>query len=638
MPRVTMKFSSNVIPATCPSDALMLDPAVSCGYVPVPLNRRHTNGAKIQIYFELYPHSGPGPAESAILFNVGGPGVTTTGLRGAWVPIFWGNIDKHDLLLVDDRGRGLSSTINCPELQSVIDVNAINWDQVALLDPAMAHCAAQLGNAASLYGTGDVAQDMDDVRAALGYDKVDYVGVSWGGADAIAYATRFGKHVRSLVLDAPVGPPMLESFGSAHYEAQALPRMVSLVCLRSPNCSAGHPFAAAELAWLIDTIRRNPIEGNGYDADGHIRHVRIDEAALASYVIFTVFGNFTNTGELLAAAASLRQGDRVPLLRLAAEDFFPFVAQEPSYHSQGARFATLCADIDPPWAWSAPGSTRERQYEDAVSDLPPGYFAPLSKAAATSIFFSLTDRRCLRWEIPTPSSPVVPPHATYPRVPTLVLTGDLDAIVPIAETTRVAALFPHSSFLTVAGAGHPAIGWSLCGRKIESQFLETLQPGDTSCAKTPEVVWPAVGRFPLSAAQARPADVDPSGQNQIGVPERRVVTVTVAAAIDALQRTILGTTANGVGLRGGTFQTNFLSAGWLTTLTNCAFASDVTVNGTVSWSSDSSLESDLTVSGPGTSGGTLHVAGAWLAPGPAGNFIVTGTLGGKQVAVLVPEA
>jgi hypothetical protein len=47
---------------------------------------------------------------------------------------------------------------------------------------------------------------------------------------------------------------------------------------------------------------------------------------------------------------------------------------------------------------------------------------------------------------------------------------------------------------------------------------------------------------------------------------------------------------------------------------------------------------DLTVSGTGTSGGTLHVEGGWLVPGPVGNFTVTGTLGGKQVAVLVPEA
>jgi hypothetical protein len=116
------------------------------------------------------------------------------------------------------------------------------------------------------------------------------------------------------------------------------------------------------------------------------------------------------------------------------------------------------------------------------------------------------------------------------------------------------------------------------------------------------------------------------------------VTVSVAAAIDALQRSIIGS-GSGVGLRGGNFQTAY-NAVWTTTLTGCAFATDVMVTGTVSWGAgtDGSLAADLVVSGPGTAGGNLHIAGFWLTSGPVGNFQVSGTLGGKQVAVLVPEA
>ena len=74
------------------------------------------------------------------------------------------------------------------------------------------------------------------------------------------------------------------------------------------------------------------------------------------------------------------------------------------------------------------------------------------------------------------------------------------------------------------------------------------------------------------------------------------------------------------------------------TLVKCAFAKGVTVNGTVVWGTDLSLVADLTVSGEGTEGGVLHVEGTWQAPGPVGNFKISGTLGGRQVAVLVPEA
>ena len=150
---------------------------------------------------------------------------------------------------------------------------------------------------------------------------------------------------------------------------------------------------------------------------------------------------------------------------------------------------------------------------------------------------------------------------------------------------------------------------------------------------------PAVGRFPLLVADARPAEVDSSGTNQIGPAERKTVSVAVATAFDALQRSLIGS-GSGVGLRGGTFQTVFEGATFFstTTLTNCSFSTDLIVNGTLNWGYDNSIVADLTVSGPGTAGGSLHITGFWENPGSVGNFSVTGSLGGKQVAVIVPEA
>ena len=213
----------------------------------------------------------------------------------------------------------------------------------------------------------------------------------------------------------------------------------------------------------------------------------------------------------------------------------------------------------------------------------------------------------------------------------------MDTVVPMEEVQQVAALFPGSTFVPVAAAGHVTAAWTLCAANLESQFLETLQVGDTSCTETPETVWPAVGRFPLIAADARAAEIDPAGMNEIAAAERKVVTVAVATAIDALKRSTLGG-GNGVGLRAGTFQSTVDANGNQTTsLENCSFATDVIVNGTVMWGSDRSLVADLTVSGSSNAGGTLHIAGAFEAPGPVGSFNVSGTLGGRKVAVLVPE-
>src|SRR5438552_6841245 len=149
------------------------DLGAMCGTLPVPLDRRHPTEKKINIYFELYLHTNPGLAGSAILANDGGPGGTTTGSRDGALFLFGQNLDAHDLLLIDDRGRGLSATIDCEKLQHGITPFA----------QAEKDCAAQLGEAASLYGTGDIAMDTDAVRAARRYDKVNYRGGSYGGAD-----------------------------------------------------------------------------------------------------------------------------------------------------------------------------------------------------------------------------------------------------------------------------------------------------------------------------------------------------------------------------------------------------------------------------------------------------------------------
>jgi len=101
--------TKDVVWIQCPPDAQEL--GALCGTVPVPLDRNDPTQGTINIYFELYTHYAPGPAQSAMLFNIGGPGVTTTGNRLAAFLFLGQNLDVHDLLLIDDRGRGLSGDL-----------------------------------------------------------------------------------------------------------------------------------------------------------------------------------------------------------------------------------------------------------------------------------------------------------------------------------------------------------------------------------------------------------------------------------------------------------------------------------------------------------------------------------------------
>ena len=250
-PHLSTIVSPDVIWVQCPPKAQAL--GATCGKLPVPFDRQRLEGGKIEIYFERYLHTSSGPAESAILLNPGGPGASITNARALVLTLFAGNRNVHDFLLIDDRGRGLSAAIECQELQ----------DGTAPFNDAEADCAAQLGNADSRYGTGDVAMDPDAVRAALGYDTLDYWGASYRGEDVTAYATRFGQRLRSIVLAGPEGTPDLRAFVTNGDQARSTGRAVRLACMRSPTCSPDHPDPDREFVRLIEAVRDGHRAGTG---------------------------------------------------------------------------------------------------------------------------------------------------------------------------------------------------------------------------------------------------------------------------------------------------------------------------------------------------------------------------------------
>lgn len=287
-----------------------------------------------------------------------------------------------------------------------------------------------------------------------------------------------------------------------------------------------------------------------------------------------------------------------------------------------------------PYSWRDSVAMRTAELNDAISELPRSYFFPFTNDVAKFPIFAF-EKQCLNWQRPTPSDPVLPHTPVFPNVPVLVLHGDMDAQISNEQDQEIAEQFPRGTLIQVASSGHVTSGFGQCGTIISNHFLETLEPGDTSCAKTSEAVWPAVGRFPLFAADALPAT--PVAGNHGTVNDLKIVSVAVATMRDALQRTTLGSTG-GVGLRGGTWTDTVGATSQVITLSGCMFSEDVSVSGTITYGFDTSVSANLSVTQSRKVLGTLNVTGAFLHTGPVGNFFVTGSIGGRHIAALVPEA
>jgi pimeloyl-ACP methyl ester carboxylesterase len=619
-PSLPSGASSAVVADPCPPEA---DDAV-CGHVDVPLDRRHPGAATIPIAFWLYPHSEPGPAESVIMINWGGPGESTTAYSADTRRVLGAALGRHDLLLVDDRGRGRSSAIDCPALQHGIG---------SRLDAAAA-CAEQLGADADRYPTSEIAQDFEAVRSALGYQLVDFVGVSYGARDAAAYGTRFGRRLRSLTLDSPETPTPVDPFRGAADFTQGQVDRVATICARSALCGHSGRRAVREIASLVRRVRRQPIRGIGLDPGGTPHEVTIDPDYVQAHIVENT-PPYVTVGEIPAAAEAQRRGDPAPLLRLAAETDFPEFADsgDPAGFSLGAFAATLCVDNPPPWSPEAPLPDRQTQLESAVRGASDRPFAPFTAEEVMFGAFRFIADTCLPWPAGG-SRPPVDPGARYPDAPTLVLSGDIDASIPPATVRETLRAYPRAEHVSIPGSPHATLLWSSCASELATEFINTLRLPRTRCAQDSLFDYPAVTAFPRRAHES------PAGtrlhSNRADRYRLRIARAAADAALDVLKRAFFpGVT--GPGLRGGTWRGEFGDT-WTLTLDRVRWTEDVAVSGTLHWSFDGGpLVADLHVDGPGRLDGDLHLEGGWFSRGAHRSIEITGTIAGQRIASRMPS-
>src|SRR5262249_13152100 len=165
-----------------------------CGTVDVPLDRAQPAAGTIPVFFVLFPHLDTSqPSLGAIVPEIGGPGVPHTAVLPIWLSLFAPLLARRALLVIDDRGTGRSAAIDCPALQHL----------TGDLASAVRACGAQLGAASARYGSGDIADDIDAIRAALGIDKLDFYGGSFSAHHVRAYAHRHPDHLQAARFASP---------------------------------------------------------------------------------------------------------------------------------------------------------------------------------------------------------------------------------------------------------------------------------------------------------------------------------------------------------------------------------------------------------------------------------------------------
>jgi pimeloyl-ACP methyl ester carboxylesterase len=588
-----------------------------CGHIKVPLDRSDAGLGKIKIGFELYPRKNRSRRKLGTIVAVeGGPGYATTGSRSSYLELLAPLRKRRDLLLIDNRGTGKSEPILCQPLQSYKG-NYVD---------AVGKCGRQLGPASDLYGTGNAAEDMADVLDALGIKKVDLYGDSYGTFFGQTFAVRHPEKLRSLVLDSAYFVGGTDPF---YIDTnRAIRDAFRYVCERRPSCASRPGDPMRRMARMAERLRREPIVGRAPNGDGVVRKVKVDVGGLIYIVTNAAYAPTIYREFDAAVRAALRKKKPYyrPLLRLARETYYVGGAGPVEEYSEGLYVAVACNDYPQAYDMTAPIKERRKQYKATLRELrrtQPNAFAPFTIREWVTSPVEYFDS-CIEWPRPSRVDSPIPPGATFPSVPTLVMAGDLDPLTSPEGARQTAAAFPNSTYVEVANMTHVTAlaDFSRCTSDIVLRFVRKLDAGDTSCASEYSEIR-VVDKFSRRA----------EGQGEL--PTRRLAILVGARTVsDVIARWYQMYGYEGVGLRGGRFSTtDGPHIKW--ELDGVRWVDDVAVSGTATWDrTTGAMRADIRLSGSGAAPGRLTLR--WNDWDRLARASVTGVLNGREIDVTIP--
>lgn len=452
-----------------------------CATVEVPLDYAKPDGAKIPIAVLRAPAKDPAARLGAVVVNPGGPGLAFVERLATTYPVlsagFAEATTRFDVVTFDWRGVGRSKPITCNDDALLDRIRSVDLtlqtpsavaDVKALREALLAGCVNRPDRAdpalLAAMNTENAARDLDHIREALGEEKLDYLGFSYGTWLGATYATLFPERVRALALDSAtvlakdLEADIVEQAASYELGFQRLFDACSrdAACkLRGTGAGATDPASsAARVAARFDALLAKQRQNGGLPAGTRTLSVVDMQFALADGLRD---GDFASLATDLAAAEA---GDASKLL--ARADTVTGRGVDGHYDTSIIGLLAI-ACLDQPLGAS-------KTIEDVMT------FANVARTASprgTSPAI-LPWALCVEWPHRRAAPRLAIDGARSPKA--LVVAGKYDPITGYAQGAELVRLLGNgSSLLTYEGEGHSAGIHSQCVRDVVTKFL--VDPG-----------------------------------------------------------------------------------------------------------------------------------------------------------------
>lgn len=423
-----------------------------CGTLSVPEDWSAPEGRRIPLRVVVLKATGPAPVADAVYLLTGGPGQAATERIAAFAREQARTRVLRDLVLVDQRGTGGSNPLRCdtPEEDDPDDV--LRQRARACLERNAASADVRF------YTTPYAAADLEAVRLALGHERIDLDGGSYGTRLALVYLRRYPERVRSMVLRG-VSPTDFRNPLPFSQAGQAALDALLAACREDARCGTAFPNVGAEFQQVLDTLQKTPATVELKPEKGPAKTVQVSRERFAQLVHLILF--------ITPLARQLPS-----LIHRAAQGHFEefaglAVAFEDAISAQiywGLQLAVVC-----------PEDLARITPEDVARETP-GTFLGDSLIHSYQII-------CAEW--PQARMPADYWEPVQSSVPSLLFSGTRDPSTPPRFGQEVASHLSRSRHIVMPGATH--INPSGCVDKVVSDFIAagTAEGLDTTCLQEP---------------------------------------------------------------------------------------------------------------------------------------------------------
>ncbi|MEP7288829.1 MAG: alpha/beta fold hydrolase [Chloroflexota bacterium] len=468
-----------------------------CAVVPVPEDWSKPDGKKLDIHVTVLAATKSNKQAEPIFYFEGGPGASAiTNFGQTFYAAYRSLRESYDVVLIDQRGTGSSSSLQCTEVtdQELADLSKAQDDKegTAQFIERIKACLTRLSATTdpALYTSKVFADDTDAVRIALGYDKVNVYGSSYGTWLGQIYLGRHGDHIKAIVLDSVAGPWNFYLL-DASKNAQASLDKVFALCKADSTCNQIYPDLPSKLKQVLDKLDKEPTKTFG-----------LGTLTLKSYPVTMTRSRFL---EVLRSALYLSANISVipqMVVQAANGDFTLSAAQltlEAELASQvslGMYYSVHCSESLP-------------FYTDALIER---YKSDSFYGAGVDGDKELAET-CKAWRSaeldPADVAPVKSDR------PVLILGGALDPITAVAFGQETNQRLTHSTLVVFPYQAHVPLVGSKCAQNITKAFFDAPEKAiDTSCVAN-DVKPIFAGAYQVELAPYS----DPDGAFSVNIPK-----------------------------------------------------------------------------------------------------------------------